>query len=114
VGDDPAPAGGNPPRGRVVPESGGRRVGASGWAGTGGAPEAAALDAADAALGGTPMSGGIDAGAGAVASDGELDEPGSAADAGATADADDEADAEADVEADAASDGAAGLTAGGA
>lgn len=103
VGDDPAPAGGKPPRGRGVPESGGRIVGANGWGGTAGAPEAD-----DATLGGTPMSGGIDAGEGATASDGELGAPGAVADAGATADAGEAADA------DAASDGAAGLTAGGA
>jgi hypothetical protein len=110
VGDDPAPAGGKPPRARGIPESGGKIVGASDGATPLGALEAAVPDAADAPLAGTPMSGGIEAGDGAEAcdGDGELDKPGAAADAGRAADAD--ADAEAD--ADAASGGATELTGG--
>lgn len=91
VGDDPAPAGGKPPRVRDAPESGGRMVGASCGATLPTAPEAVAPNAAapDAdsgtLLAGAPSRGGTDAGNGADACEGEADEPGTAADAGATA-----------------------------
>lgn len=117
MGDDPAPVGGKPPCARGVVGSGGKMVGASGAGAPLGA-EAAVPDAADALLGGTPMSGGIDAADGAEAcdGDGELDKPGAAADAGmaadAEADADADADADAGAEADAASGGATELTGG--
>lgn len=120
VGDDPAPAGGKPPRARGVPESGGKMVGASGGVAPLGVPGSAVPGAVDALLAGTPMSGGIEAGDGVKACDGngELDTPEAGADTGAdtgmAADAEaadaDTADAEAD--ADAASDGATALTGG--
>lgn len=115
VGDDPAPAGGNPPRARDAPESGGRMVGASCGATPPTAPGAVRPDAAapDAdsgtLLAGAPSRGGTDAGNGADACEGEGAEPGTAADAGATADAGADGADGAD-----GTDGATGLTARGA